>query len=586
MWKCFSIRNLRSKGIVLDKANNRILLAASEAKRLYVTRTTYKYPFERRGADNLEVIAFKNKVSRSNTEIREDSPRYIYKYENERYTMVRGEARTGIGEKQSNTMTLEQYEKRKATYETFKEHKLEYSIREGNKLRVQMSDAVGYKEQEPTRFKQLKLGQFAKKMTSLFKKDFKDMVTKMNTPESEAKWKSGLFKQMKSKFKDFAKKELGNANLSLNEQELNLIYTYMLNESFVALMSSSEAVIDRRLEKRNKLFKAYVKKYVKNFAETYPTKWDAIKQIDPSVTPESIANYLMLTMPQNAKQLEAFLKRKQLPITEGLKFASYSAKSGNEAFGTSYGMQMPAQFQNIFKMVGPTKLNLNSPNPRERASARLILQVMSPLSTKNLETVEGKKQFLQSELSLLLITMYDGKTGVSPMIEVLGKKHYKGMIQIYKALKGGNLAEAINKHPQAFDQFKTLVMKLRAAQLNAEPTYVFKNKFIFHLKKTEVYSGPYLKCGNGTLAARQKIGITIKREKRGRWYGAKTARNISVIPNERAKAGKATVGWAHTFKQRPGGKDNPPSDDNSKENVASDDNVQVQNEPQGTASDF
>ncbi|MBD3156297.1 hypothetical protein GF369_00555, partial [Candidatus Peregrinibacteria bacterium] len=397
---------LRSKGIVLDKANNRILLAASAARRLIVTRTTYRYPFERRGADNLEVIAFKDNVNRSNIEIREDSPRYIYKYENERYAMVRGEARTGISEKQSNTMTLEQYKKRKSSYETFKERKLEYSIREGNRLRGQMSEAVGYKEQEPTRFKQLKLGQFAENMVSLFKKDFKDMVTKMDTPEAEAKWKSELFKQMKAEFKDFAKNELGNANLSINEQELNLVYTYMLNESFVALMSSSDAVIDRRLEKRNSLFKAYMKKYVKNFAETYPAKWDAIKQIDPSVTPESIANYLMLTMPQNAKQLRAFLKRKQLPITEGLKFASYSSKSGNEAFGTSYGMQMPKQFQNIFKMVGPTKLNLNSPNPRERAAARLILQVMSPLSTKNLETVEGKKQFLQSELSLLLITMY------------------------------------------------------------------------------------------------------------------------------------------------------------------------------------
>lgn len=567
---------LQSKGIVLDKANNRILLAASEARRLYVTRTKYRYPFARRGAMNLQVISFKTNPNKSNIEIRDDSPRYIYKYEGEKYAMVRGEARTGITNENSNTMTLEQYKKRKAGYETFKDRKLEYNLTEGKNLTSKMTDAVGVKEQEPTRFDELKLGDFADAVLKANLRMFERGIGNADTPAKEATFKTKFFGLLKGSFNKYSRDILGNAKLSLNEQELNLIYTYMLNQSFVKLQSKSEAVITRRLEKRNKLFRAHMKRYVGDFAKRNPEQWAQIKAIDPSVSPDSIANYLMLTMPQNAKQFREFLKREQLSIGEGLKFASYTRKYKNEAFATSYGTQMPKRFQNIFKMIGPTKLNLNSPNPRERAAAKLILQVMSPLSTKNLETVDGKKKFLESELSLLLISMYDIKSGVSPMIEVLGKKNYQGMIAIYKALKSGNLSSAINKHPQAFDQFKTLVMGVRNAQLNAEPTFVFKNKYVFHLKQTEVYSGPYLKCGNGTIAARQKIGISIREEKTAeRWYGAQTKRNISVIPNERIAAKTFTVGWAHTFKRKPetGGKDRPPSDDEpGKDRPASDPN--------------
>lgn len=550
---------LRSKGIILDKANNRILLAASEAQRLYVTRTKYRYPFARKGAMNLEVISFKTNPNRSNLEIREDSPRYIYKYKGEKYAMVRGEARTGIPETQSNTMTLDQYKQRKNKYESFTDSKLEFSLRESKGITNKMSDAIGYRGQEVPRFNQLRLGNFAKRFFDKNQRWFDANIGKADTIAKEAAFKTKCFGRLKGDFKRFAKEVLKNPNISLNENELNLVYTYMLNESFVKLASRSDAIVDRRLKKRNELFKAHVKNYVRDFMKNNPIAWKEIKAIDPSVTPESIANYLALTMPQNAKQFRAFLKRKQLPLDAGLKFASYTRKYGNEAFAMSYGMKMPEEFNKLFKLVGPTRLKLDSPNPRERAAARLILQVMSPLST-NTETVEGKKKFLTSELSLLLISMVDDKTGISPMIEILGKKHYQGMTAIYKALKEGNLAQAVQTHATAFAQFKTLVMGVRAAQLNAEPTYVYKNKFVFHLKNTEVYSGPYLKCGNGTIAARQRIGVAVRRVKRGQWYGAKTARNISVIPNERVKAGSITAGWAHTFKQKQRPTKRPPED--------------------------
>jgi hypothetical protein len=583
---------LKSKGIIFDNQNNRILLAASEASKLNITRTRYRYPFNRRGAMNLDVIAFKDNPDRSNMEIKEDSPLYMYKYKGEKYAMVRGEARTGLKYEEGNTMTLDQYKERKATYETFNNRQLEYSLKEGKNLTTGMSEAIGYKEKETVRFNQLKLEQFTDSFLKRNLESFDRGLGAANTPESENIFKTNVFNQLKKAFQQHAGNVLGDKKLSLNEQELNLIYTYMLNTSFVKLKDKNEAVITSRLERRNGLFKNYMKKYVNEFMNRYPDKWAEIKVIDPSANPETIANYLMLTMPQNARQFKEFEKREQLPISEGLKFASYANKYGNEALATSYGMEMPEKFNDILKMVGPTKLNINSSIPQERATAKLILQVMSPLDTRNPETAKGKKNFLQSELSLLLITMYDEATGVSPMIEVLGKKNYEGMLAIYNEIKvgkSGNLEGVLKTNEQAFNKFKELVTGVRNAQLSGEKTFMFNKKYEFHLEKTEIYSGAYLKCGNGTIAARQQIGISISREGVGGWAGAKTGVNIAGIPDERLGFKEFSVGWLHTFKSKPneGGKKNPPSDDEpGKGPVGSDENVQVEKTPAGTNTNF
>jgi len=104
---------MRTKGLIWDQQNNEILLSADAAKNLIVTRTTYEYPFRKRGALNLTVITFKDNVNRSDTAIRLDSPYYIYKYRGEKYHMERGENRRGLSTLDSNVMTLKEYRKRK-----------------------------------------------------------------------------------------------------------------------------------------------------------------------------------------------------------------------------------------------------------------------------------------------------------------------------------------------------------------------------------------------------------------------------------------------------------------------------------------
>ncbi|MBA4336653.1 hypothetical protein C0416_02660 [bacterium] len=513
---------MQKKGIILDHKNNRILLAASEAKKLFFTRSEYRYPFAEKGAMNLEVITFKNNPDRTDEQIREDSAQIIYKPMGSRYMVVKGEARTGLSEAESNTLTIEEYNTRGNTFENFKDKKFEYNLNESTDLTSKMWETLKPKEAAPIRSDLVK--QTSKSYLSK-NESFERKIAEANTPAKEAALKVEVFRNLKT------------IDPSLNDQELNLIYNYMLNEVFIELRDKNKNVINQRLERRNELFRAYIKNYISDYAKNNPAQWAEIVKTYPSATPDSIANYLMLTMPQNKEQLDEFSKPENgVAVGRGLKFASYTKKNGKDTLAASYGTEVPEDFKDIFKMVGPKRLRLDSASPVERAAARIIFETMSPLETKNLDSIEGKKKFLESELSLLLISMfvkYDGKM-ISPLIEILGKENYKGMTEIYAALKrGGEALELTLSKPEnekAFKDFKELVTGIRNAQLEGKPSYIYNKKYEFTLDETEVYSGAYLKCGNGTIATRQKIGIKLiaGKEENVDWSSAKEEANILV----------------------------------------------------------
>ena len=206
----------------------------------------------------------------------------------------------------------------------------------------------------------------------------------------------------------------------------------------------------------------------------------------------------------------------------------------------------------------PTRLRINSLNPTEKAAARFILTQLSPLDSKNLDTPEGKTNFLKSELSMLIISLYDEKHRVSPLIQVLGKTTFAAMTDIYQALKAAerpprdpsSLKTMLDLHKEHFDRFATLVNGIRNAQLNGEPSYTF-GKYIFHMEKTDMHAGAYLKCGNGTISLSQAFRITTTESKRfstAKWYSAKTEQNITVIPREGVAYKTLTLGFAYGFK--------------------------------------
>lgn len=109
----------------------------------------------------------------------------------------------------------------------------------------------------------------------------------------------------------------------------------------------------------------------------------------------------------------------------------------------------------------------------------------------------------------------------------------------------------LDLHEQHFKRFAVLVNGIRNAQLNGDPSYTFENKYIFHIEKTDIHAGAYLKCGNGTIALSQRFGITTtdtKRVSTARWYSAKTEKNITVIPREGVAYKTLTIGLAYGFK--------------------------------------
>lgn len=560
---------MKSRGLILDKANNRFLIAASAAKDLHITRTTYRYPFRKEGAMNFHVITFKSNPDRNDIQIKKESPWSLYKFRGEKYERAKNEAMGKshynvnivngspvVTRKPSNVMTFAEFKNSKRKLETFNDYKAEYTKEGAQRMTGKLWKAMDYKEVEPVRTEKLQLAKFG---TWLYKikslsLEFDKGVGGLKTPEQENLFKTKWFGKIATQYKKFAKLN-GLKGLSINEQEKNLIYAYLLDKSFTRLLKKKRPnpkVIDRRLELRNGLFKRYMRKYINKYIANNPAQWKEILKNNPGASKEGVLRYLTLCMPQNYKMLQRFLKSKQdVPFKEGMKYASYTHRFGTlEAMPSAFGVDAPA-FKNILKLIKPTKLNVKSLNADERVSANLILRMMSPLSTKNIDKLDGKKKFLRSELSQLLLSMYDKKTNISPLIQVLGKAKFKGLTQIINKLKT-NPAEALKTHADAFEDFKTIVLGIREAQLAGKATFTFKNKYVFHVGLTEIYAGPYLKCGNGTVAVNQQIGISIKGAKKGRISGARTDMNIRVgVTEKKAYAQFNFLGGAgHKFKGR------------------------------------
>lgn len=559
---------MKARGLILDRVNNRFLIAADVANDLYVTRSTYRYPFQRRGAMNLHVIAFKSEPELDNNTIRQRSPWSLYKFKGEKYQRIQNEAigrqhyeakiingRPVLVKKPSNVMTMAEYKNSSRSFETFTDYQAEFSPKEGVELSDQLFTAIKYKEVEPVRSSQLQLKKFSDQLYAdkKFQRPFDIGVGKLQTPKGENEFKTKWFKKIAERYKTYAKKE--GISATLNEQEKNLIYAVLLDKSFTKLLDRNKKypnVITRRLEIRNKLFINYMRAFIKNFKKNNPDQWKEITSKYKGATIDGIVNYLLFCMPQNFEQLKTkFLASKNnLPLKAGIKYGSYTHRFGKlQSMPTAFGVDSP-EFKETLKMIKPTKLNINSPDDNVRAAANLILRMMSPLPTKNLEKLETKREFLKSELSSLLLSMYD-EQGISPLLPILGKDKFKGLLNIMKNLDSPNLSDILkNQHSKAaFEDFQKIVLGIRKAQLNGRSTFTF-GKYIFHVAKTDIYAGPYLKCGNGTVAVHQKIGIELKGAKSARLYGASTDVNIRTSAREKKAYGQFTVGiyTAHKLK--------------------------------------
>jgi hypothetical protein len=571
--------DLQQKGLILDPAKNQVFLSASAAKKLIVTRSTYKFPLKRRGAMNLTVITFKANKNRTDMAIREDSPTYIYKRQGERFTIVAGEMRAG--RKDVNAITLEEFNKRQNIdpkfkikgFETFTNKNFEFSLIEGRAMTQKLYDAINIKPQ-PKIENHNKIGTFTDKWwgspenptknQTKNREKFKKFIS-TSTPKTEAKGKTALFKDLRSQF------EANNPGVEINEQELNLMYSVLLNKAFVLLYKkkSSHRELNRTLKSRNESFKKYLINHITEFKKQNIEVWLKFKIENPGITPQTIATYLARkTMPRNIKEYLQAMKdpKRRMIIGPGMKYASWTQKrvkingkrETREYLPTAYGVPNPGKFKDVLKITGFKNLDLKSDSPIEKSSAKLLLRMMSPVHKENLNRIDGQKDFLFSELSLLVMSIYSPKLGVSPMIEILGKKGYKDMIKIYNSFKDGsnlNPHEVIKNSKASFKKFTNIVIGIRKAQLEGEKTYTTADKkFIFHIN-TKIISGAYMKCANGTIASKQTIGVSYAKphKEQASWYSSETEKNTSLLSHtgKTFKSMSAGGAYMHTLKNQP-----------------------------------
>lgn len=552
---------LRSKGLILDNQSTpqRILLTASAVKALMVTRKRIKFPFQSQGALNLDIITFKTDTDRHTPELREESVQYIYKRQGERYQVVDGENSRRIPKDLRNVMTLAEFRGSSRKFEKFDNVQLinykrykEATDNMDSALRVLSS-----KEFDLTPGNTPHLRKFTREWYDLNQTYFLRKIIDMRKPESEDRIKTMLFKKL---MKDY---EVYRANLPgtkpLSQYEQNMLYAMLLDRSFLKIAKNPsknmpKEKIERALDIRKSLFRKYLQTYINKWIAKYPNEWNEIKKADPSITPTAVANLIALAMPKDYAHMKEMLQE-PTQITRDMKFLSYTQKLGSESMPSAYGSASPEPIRkNFFKMFGVTRFNLSSNlDKRKQAVARVILNLLSPLKMSELKDNKERVEFLDSELPLMLISLYDKSKGISPMIEVLGMENFENITKLYSALRKEKdpkkAAELLNNSAikKSFDGFREMVLKVRNAQLSGKNSADYKG-FTFHFD-TEVMAGPYLKCANGTMAVRQRFRITTKKSLHVPWTGAKAER--AVVVKGRYKKEAAYLTLAAGFFYRP-----------------------------------
>ncbi|MFC1655925.1 hypothetical protein ACFL3C_03585 [Patescibacteria group bacterium] len=639
------------KAVILDKSKNRVLLAASMLKKLYITRQRIELPYRGHGdAVNKEVIVFKTNRYQTTSEIRQTAPHTIYKYRNQKYRIVAGSRRDSI-EGGGDIITLAEFNKRRdlakerasrkipkiLDYKTYmalitrkpplsdKELRLHFGHRYGkyettqaisrfqDRLKKDRGDTADMRK--ALQFEK-KVGLDVKRSAELLttvsidyykdnKKSFDNLVGSISgARDNEMGIKQKIFKNIQSYVIGVVEKAKGRkltaaerAKAMPTQHELNLMYSIILDHSFVKVLGGPDWKIKRRIEARNKLFKAYLKTSIKDWKRKYPNQWKRIKEnvdnmpeskrIGFKLTIETLANHIVLTMPQTVKQLKEFIKSKTKPIGAGMRFASYSQRSAkNKAMPATYGMEnhpVALAKSGIFRLINAQPQNLNSPKPLERAAARTILSMLSPLDTgkKRLdspnETIKAKSRaaFLKSDLPILLLSLQDPNLKVSPLIRVLGRDKFNQITELYKGIKKGldkpkdpkEWITLLNKNEAAFQIFRAFVEKVRHAQLNNPPVNKEGDKEVVFGKSiirihTELGSGGYLKCMNGTVYLKRSFSFSSTDTERHEWVVASDKRRTGVINRSGKAARKLAVGaglWASAKgKKRPPGGRRPP----------------------------
>ncbi|MBN1494539.1 hypothetical protein JW911_02240 [Candidatus Peregrinibacteria bacterium] len=562
--------DLKSKGLVLDNDSTpqRILLAASALDVLMIARKQIAFPFAHHKGMNLTIITLKTSTERDTGTIRNQSPYYIYKRDGQRYQLVKGESTRDFTKADANVMTLKEYkdrERKGARFEKF-ENIGAISKQEYQDLSGKMDTALSVKGPEQFSMSQENGKYVANFGASWFAKNrkfFTRLITRETMANAAANRKI-IFTKLQ---KDYAKGKFEGAK-PLNDYEMNILYSILIDLSFTAIEKeagrnkASERQINESLERRNAAFRQYMIRYINEWRTQNAQAWKEVQKAYPEATPEVIANYLFQCMPQDYTQLRSKLTKPQ-QITENMKFMSFTRKTGGEAVPSVYGISNTNEIQNrFFKVFGPTTLNLNALDARQKAAAQMVLNLLSPLNMKEtLTTAQEKMEFLNSDLALSLISLYDKNSGIYPMIEVLGKDNFVRLTAIYKYARQHNIAD-VNKlliDPQnaaAFNEFHKLVLGVRNAQLNGEKTYKYKEFTITN--DTKVMAGPYLKCANGTIISRQRFAITTSKKLAVPWTGAYAKRNVLVKGVQRKEAAWLTVGLG-IWVQKPNQPPSPPT---------------------------
>lgn len=539
---------MENNGLILK--NNRVYLAPGKNPELFITREEFSTPFEDKGCPQNTIITITNTPKRTRAMIHKEameSGSYLYqkavntepdetkvkKWEHADWEIV-----AGAHSKPGNIMGAGRYEQEKGKLEHFHEKVKGFDEKKWNAYDSKIHTLRFVREPEPELSELIvtELKGFSKRFLKANQEKYKEYTT--TVPQVSAEKMEENRVKLATLIQGEAKKggppKGQGLGLELHDKQMHFVMSELIDLSFMEL---------KNVRKKREGFEKNLKFAKPLLVAHFTKKIDELKNrgIDIKTSPKTLADLVEKHLLENVT--DADLEK------VGTKNANFKQLGPNWVVSSiagaiGKGMRgMPGYItQQEYGLIGFKNLNIASSNPAERDLAKTILEIESPLDSKN------DKAFADSILAQKTIAM-PGMWFV--LGDALANEAVDGMSN---AAKGEDMSKNAG-----YQEFKKIVTGIRTTQLKGGNAYIYNingNSFEFRIN-TEIATAGHGRCTNATLAAKEEIKIYARIKPNETMIFAAGSDNVATISPE-TSAKYLSFGLAGVVTIAVGPDDTPP----------------------------
>lgn len=327
----------------------------------------------------------------------------------------------------------------------------------------------------------------------------------------------------------FAEKDKYKELRNLSDSDLNTAVTHLLNQWFVTLYRGSETAdySKEKLQYHNSIIRKRMERVKKWARGKYLSAFEKLKQegkLSSSAKPKEMVNRMMddiykdileklktpihfgrdVTVGKGLEVGDILVSGTRSKKTNGAtvrdfgRTLNYAETQKRENRAHEYGFLEGPKGIEIGKNYDPTMPGV------EGDIARALLEIASPIEKDDLELI--KSPLATKLLGLAAYRLIVEEPGGR------GAKQYQEMMEIVQ-----DPEKNISKYPEAIENFRNFVERIREAQLLGISFDIKTSHGItvrIDMSKTKIQSGAYSKCGNASHSVNELGEITILRPRK------------------------------------------------------------------------